>query len=232
MKKRLKLRWCLAGVVFFLYISCSKHHDTPTAAADCITRIEPSQASTVSATQLDSIDVLFSRNGLSTAGLQFYSFYVDTIELSGYSGIQQQVGATIFYNGFPLFEYSATFIFKTGIYSPADGVTWPGATPGPDTTAHQTLEDLRAIYLAHYQQDAITPPIANPPPPSHPGLNWRDSCLVATLGYIDASIFNSSIPWGTQLVKAWWIAPVGQTYPAIYVEDDNGAWKTDDPILI
>jgi hypothetical protein len=230
MKKGLKLQWCLAGVLFFSYISCSKHHDVPTA--DCITRIEPSQASTVSATQLDSIDALFSRNGLSTAGLQFYGFYVDTIVLPGYSGIEQQVGAAIFYNGLPSFENYATFIFKAGIYSPADGVTWQGATPGPDTTAHQTLEDLRAIYLAHYQQDAIGSPLANPPPPSHPGLNWRDSCLVATLGYADASIFNSSIPWGTQLVKAWWIAPVGQTYPAIYVEDDNGAWKTDDPLVI
>jgi hypothetical protein len=181
---------------------------------------------------LDSIDALFSHNGLSTAGLQFYGFYVDTITEQGYTEIEQQVSAAIFYNGLPSFGNYATFIFKAGIYSQADGVTWQGATPGPDTTAHQTLEDLRAIYLAHYQQDAITPPVAHPPPPSHPGLNWRDSCLVATLGYADASVFNSSIPWGTQLVKAWWIAPVGQTYPAIYVEDDNGAWVTDDPILI
>ena len=230
MKNGLKLRWCLAGVLFFSYISCSKHHDTP--AADCITRTDASRASTVSATQLDSIDALFSRNGLSTAGLQFYSLFVDTIVEPGYSGIEQQVSATIFYNGLPLFEGYASFVFKAGIYSPADGVTWQGATPGPDTTFHQTPEDLRAIYLAHYQQDAVTPPTANPPPPLHPGLNWRDSCLVATPGYADASIFNSSIPRGTQMVKAWWIAPVGTTYPALFVEDDNGVWETDDPILI
>lgn len=229
MKKGLKLWWCLAGVLSFLYISCSKHHDT--SAADCITKTDASEAPTVSPTQLDSIDALFSRNGLSTAGLQFYSLFVDTMG-PGSGGIEQQVSAAPFYNGLPLFENYATFIFKAGIYSPADGVTWHGAIPGPDTTFHQTLEDLRAIYLAHYQQDAITPPVANPPPPSHPGLNWRDSCLVAMPGYADASVFNSSIPWGTQLVKAWWIAPVGQTYPAIYVEDDNGAWITDDPILI
>jgi hypothetical protein len=142
MKKALKLPGCLAAVLSFLYISCDKHHDNP--AVDCITRISASQAANVSVTQLDSIDALFSRNGLSTTGLQFYNFFVDTITEPAYSGIEQQVGAYLSYNGLPVFENSETFIFKEGIYQPAASVVYQGAVPGPDTTSHQTLEDLRA----------------------------------------------------------------------------------------
>jgi hypothetical protein len=231
MKKRLKLRWCLAAVLVFLYISCAKHHDTPTA--DCITRLPDtaSKTSTVTAAQLNAILALFQHNNLPTTGLKFVAIDSNIYEPPGYSDSVSQVMVVtdLFINGLPDFSGGVAFYFYNDVYQ--TNLTHYGTASGTDTSTHQTLEDLRTIYLAHYQQDAITSPVADPPPPTHPGLNWRDSCLVAMLGYADASIFNNSIPWGTQAVEAWWVAPVGQTYPAIYVEDDNGAWKTDDPIL-
>lgn len=237
MKKTLKfsprklLPW-LAPILFFFLISCSRHHDNP--AADCITRLPDtvSQTSTVTAPQLDAILALFQHNNLPTTGLKFVGIDSNIYEPPGYTDSisQVMVVTTLFINGLPAFSGGVAFYFYNDVYQA--NLTHYGTPSSTDTSAHQTLEDLRAIYLAHYQQDAFTSPVADPPPPTHPGLNWRDSCLAATLGYADASIFNSSIPWGTQMVKAWWVAPVGHIYPAIYVEDDNGAWTPDDPLVI
>jgi hypothetical protein len=221
MKKGLKLRWCLAAVLLFLYTSCAKHHDTPTA--DCITRVYTSQASTVSASQLDSINALFSLNGLSTAGLQFYFFLVDTVALPGYTGTQEEAAAYLFYNGLPVFDGSATYIFDTGIFQQAASFAYHGAAPGPDTTSHQTLEDLRTTWLTHYQQDTIFGGALNSRPTA-PGTAYRDSCLVAELGYIDAATFsNGTVPYGASLVKVWKVSPSSNNnYPIVYVQDSTG----------
>jgi hypothetical protein len=221
MKKGLKLRWCLAAVLLFLYISCAKHHDTPTA--DCITRVYTSQASTVSASQLDSINALFSPNGLSTAGLQFYFFIVDTVALPGYTGTQEQAAAYLFYNGLPVFEGAETFIFDAGIYSQAASALYDGSVPGPDTTSHQTLEYLRTAWLTHYQQDTIFGGALNSRP-SAPGTAYKDSCLLAELGYVDAATFGSGPrTYGASLVKVWKVSPSSNNnYPIVYVQDSTG----------
>jgi hypothetical protein len=220
MKKALKLPGCLAAVLSFLYISCDKHHDTP--AVDCITRVEVSQPTNVSVTQLDSINNLFTLNSLSTAGLQFYFYFVDTVTLPGYTGIEQQASAYISYNGLPVFDYSETFIFKEGIYQPAASFVYQGTVPGPDTTTHQTLEDLRTAWLNHYQQDTIYPPFINSHP-SIPGTKYRDSCLVAQLGYIDAATFSHGTAlYGASLVKVWMVSPLSGGYPMVFVDDSTG----------
>jgi hypothetical protein len=240
MKKTLKfspwkpLPW-LAPILFFFLISCSRHHENPVPpAVDCITRLPDtaSQTSSVTPAQLNVILALFQHNNLPATGLKFVGIDSNIYEPPGYpdSISQVMVVAELFINGLPTFSPGGVaFYFYNGSYQ--TNLTHYGTASSTDTSAHQTLEDLRTIYLAHYQEDAITPPVADPPPPTHPGLNWRDSCLVAMFGYADASIFDSSITWGTEQVKTWWVAPVGQTYPAIYIEDDNGAWKTDNPIL-
>ena len=220
MKKALKLSGCLAAVLSFLYISCDKHHDNP--AADCITRVHVPLATDVSATQLDSINTLFTRNSLSTAGLQFYFFFIDTLALPGYDGIEQQASAYPSYNGLPVFDYSETFIFKEGIFQPAASVVYQGAVPGPDTTTHQTLEDLRTAWLNHYQQDTIYPGFLNSHP-SVPGTRYRDSCLIAQLGYIDAAVFSHGTAlYGASLVKVWMVSPLSGIYPMVFVEDSTG----------
>jgi hypothetical protein len=214
MKKALKFPYWLAFVLSFLIISCARHHDTPTI--DCITRVIPSQASTVSAAQLDSIDALFSLNGLSTAGLQFTYFDV-------YNEIAINADGYLFYNGLPVFNNYEVFAFKAGIFVPASSVIYNGPAPGPDTSSHQTLEDLRAIYLAHYQQDTIFPAFMRPE--SVPGVGYRDSCLVAELGYVEpALISNEDITTSasTSLVKAWQVSPLSGGYPMVYILDSTG----------
>jgi len=220
MKKRLKLRWCLAAVLSFLYISCNKHHDTPTA--DCITRIDASQTATVSAAQMDSINRLFSSNGLSTTGLQFYSFFSASIVEPGFFGTQEQVAANVFYNGLPVFADDQYFIFNAGQYQPNGTASYTGPVPPPDTTSRQTLEDLRTAWLTHYQQDTIFGG-ASASRPYAPGTAYSDSCLLAELGYLDAATFaNGPRTYGVSLVKAWKVSPLSGGYPMVYVQDSTG----------
>jgi hypothetical protein len=224
MKKGLKF------VLLFLLISCSRHNDTPTA--NCITRIyDTSTTSTVTAAQLNAILPLFQRNNLSITGLQFFALDSNIYLPPNYSDSisQVMVVANVFINGLPTFFGGWAFYFYNDVYQTNLGHY--GAVSGTDTSGHQTLEDLRNIYLAHYQQDAGYGGTLNATV-SHPGLNWRDSCLVAMLGYADASIFNNTIIFGTMEVKAWRVGPVGITYyPIIYVEDDNGAWAPQNSYL-
>jgi hypothetical protein len=181
---------------------------------------------------LDSINALFNLNGLSSAGLQFYFFFVDTLTLPGYTGIEQQASAYLSYNGLPVFEDGETFIFKAGIYQPAASFVYQGVVPGPDTTSRQTLEDLRTAWLTHYQQDTVWPPTLNSHP-SIPGTGYRDSCLVAQFGYIDAGIFShGTVPYGVSLVKVWKVSPLSGGYPMVFVEDSTGVCLPISPLLI
>jgi hypothetical protein len=172
---------------------------------------------------MDSINALFSLNGLSTAGLPFYFFTVDTVVVPGYTGIQEEVEAYLFYNGLPVFEGAETFIFDAGIYSQAASVLYHGSVPGPDTTSHQTLEDLRTAWLTHYQQDTVFGGALNSRP-SAPGTAYKDSCLLAELGYVDAATFGSGPrTYGVSLIKVWKVSPSSNNnYPIVYVQDSTG----------
>ena len=240
MKKRLKfvLLFPLISCSFSL-ISCSRHNDPPTA--DCITRVyDTAMSSTVTSAQLNAISALFQRNNLSTTGLQFTYIDSNIYQPPNYSVPVSQVliTANVFINGLPTFFGGLGYTFYNDVYQANVG-HYGAVSSTNDTSAHQTLEDLRNIYLAHYQQDGTYGGAAYDTIPSHPGLNWRDSCLVAMLGYADANIFNSNIAYGTSAVKAWRISPVGSPYspygsipyPSIFVEDDNGTWAPNNIYL-
>jgi hypothetical protein len=222
MKKGLKFRRCLAAVLLFLYISCAKHHDNPTA--DCITRVPDtaSQTSTVTAAQLNAILALFQRNNLPTAGLQFVAIDSNIYEPPGYSDSVSQVMvvANLFINGLPTFSGGVAFYFYNEVYQ--TNLTHYGTASSTDTSTHQTLEDLRTAWLTHYQQDSIFGGTLNSRP-SVPGLAYRDSCLLAELGYIDAATFaNAPRTYGVSLVKAWKVSPLNGGYPMVYVQDSTG----------
>lgn len=181
---------------------------------------------------MDSISTLFSLNSLSTAGLQFYFFMSGNFGAPGFSGIQEQVAANVFYNDLPVFAYDQYFIFNAGIYQPTATSPYTGQIPGPDTTTRQTLDYLRTAYLDHYQQDTLWPPTAISHPVI-PGTAYRDSCLLAELGYIDAATFSKgTVPYGLSLIKVWKVSPLSGGYPMVYVVDSTGVCFPVSPILI
>jgi hypothetical protein len=225
----------LAGLAISIP-SCSKSSQTITDST-CITRVVTKATDyQVSAADLQSILALFKANQLSTANLQFlsYSTYYDRGIALGYPGSPGYIGpaalvwATPFFNGLPAWVGGEFFTFDAGKYQP--GGTYDGYT-GPIPTAyitnHQTLSNLRVAFLAHVSESG-TVGGANNSPGRFPysASDYADSCLLVTLGYIDASMIpGSTTPPETALVKVWSVTPLQEGLPTVNVEDDNGlAW--------
>jgi hypothetical protein len=229
MKMGLKIAALLPICLTFM-LSCKKSESgSNSPAADCISEgsvTEESLAPPLSQAQLDVINALFQQNNLSTANQQF--FYVDSnyFTPSGYAYNVDQVMILSYrwYNNLPVFRWNDNYTFYNGVLQPS--IIYTGPAPGPNTTFRQTLSSVRTIWLNNYMKVATYGPLSNKP--TYPNAAWRDSCLTATPGYLDAAFFDSTIAWQTQLVKAWQVAPTGGPYPLVYVEDSTAAaWPSD-----
>jgi hypothetical protein len=219
--------WLLLSVLIIFGPSCSKNGSSHGADSGCITRVIPMLTdSLLSRVELDSINLLFQQNNLSTANLQFYSFKGYMVADSTYDGIQEQIIATQFFHNLPLFSVAGDkmFQFNNGQLQPPLAHYWngyDGPAPDMDTSGHQALSVLRSAFfesLAGYVNPggpALWPDSSNQP------ANYHDSCLVAKLGYIDASWApGSTIRPNTALIKVWKVSPLSG--PPVYVQDNNG----------
>jgi hypothetical protein len=219
--------WLLLSVLIIFGPSCSKNGTSHSSDSGCITRVTPMLTDSIlSRNELDSINVLFLGNNLSTANLQFYSFKGYMVDDSTYDGIQEQIIATQFFHNLPLFSVAGDkmFQFDNGQLQPPLAHYWngyDGPAPDMDTSGHQALSVLRSAFfesLAGYVNPggpALWPDSSNQP------VNYHDSCLVAKLGYIDAAWApGSSIRPNTALIKVWKVSPLSG--PAVYVQDNNG----------
>jgi hypothetical protein len=234
MKMGLKTAALLPICLTFM-LSCKKSESgSNSPAADCIsegTVSAQSLAPPLTQAQLDVIDALFQQNNLSTANQQFFYVdgnYIDTNQYlppGGNADVDQvMILSYRWYNNLPVFRWNDNYTFYNGVLQPS--LIYTGPAPGPNTTFRQTLSSVRTIWLNNYMKVATYGPLNNKP--TYPNAAWRDSCLTATPGYLDAAFFDSTIAWQTQLVKAWQVAPTGQPYPMIYVEDSTAAaWPSD-----
>jgi hypothetical protein len=219
-----------------LMASCNKQNQSPEAAQSiCVTRAIPKVSDyKVTGNDLDSIFALFSANNLSTANLQFFSWLTDTttnIYPTQYSGYQEQVLATRFINGLPVFADDEFFTFNAGKFQPGgvyDGYTGPA--PSGDTTGNQNIVYLREAFLAHVSESFMEGGVQNSKPFIPSASSYVDACLTVTLGYLDASFIPGNPSALNQaLVKVWSVRPTYSSsisyYPLIYVEDAGGlAW--------
>ena len=219
--------WLLLFVLMIFGASCAKYGTSQGSDPGCITRVIPMLTdSLLSQGELDSINLLFRQNSLSTANLQFYFFGDYMVHDSTYDGIQVQIVATQFYYGLPLFSIGGDkmFLFNNGQLQPSPPHYWDGydgPAPDADTSGHQALSVLRSAFfqrIAGY---------VNPGGPavyvdSNSSANYHDSCLEAKLGYIDASWApGSTIRPNTALLKVWKVTPISGN-PPVYVQDNNG----------
>jgi len=202
----------------------------------CITRYAgpPYYTTSLKAGQLDTINALFSANGLSTANLIFMAYYSDTTKDStGTPYFIQGAYASVTVNGLPVFFSSFAWYFRNGILQPANyGPRYD--YPGNDTTTTWTLPALRSQFFKTYEA-ALYNRNYRSPLLARPGTYYRDSCLYAQLGYVDAaSQPNSGTGYGKKLLKVWRVMPSNPNavipfyrYPAatVFVIDSSGfAW--------
>jgi hypothetical protein len=229
MKMGLKFSVFLPICLTFM-ISCKKwesgSNSTPAGCISEETATESSLAAPLTQPQLDTINTLFAHDNLSTANQQFWSIlnasvipydssvFVNEVEILSYR----------WYNNLPVFMWNDNYLFYNGILQPS--LIYNGPAPGPNTTFRQSLSSVRAIWLNNFMKVATYWPIGTRI--TYPDASYRDSCLTAQAGYVDAANFNSTIPRQTLLVKAWQVAPTGSNYPMIYIEDSTGAaWPFD-----
>ena len=221
-------------VMIMVVASCSKGNPSGSDSV-CINRISAKVGiDTLSAIELDSIYALFSVNHLSVANLQFQSWITDTtvnILPNQYSGYQEEVVATQFINGLPVFSNNEVFVFDAGKLAPGGIVGgYTGPVPSGDTSGHQSATDLRNAFLAHVSESFISGGPANSKPFVPQASTYENVCLDITLGYIDAgSLPGNTTTLNHALIKVWYITPSSNAmisyYPRVYVEDDNGkAW--------
>ncbi len=214
--------YLLVAVLYVFGVACTKHQNS-ISDNGCISRLVAKTISpTLSSSQIDSINILFSNNNMSTAQLQFLYFtpnvYSDTTKPT-----QSQVIANLFINGLPMFGNNEAFIFNNGIFDTA--YLYNGIPQTNDTTGHQSFSYLRTAFMNHVSESITYMPLQIPPFIPSP-KNYIDSCLTATLGYVDASSIpgNQNDIWGSTLIKVWSVS-CNNHYPSILVKDDNGlAW--------
>jgi hypothetical protein len=222
----------------------------------CISRYDGPSGNypSLKAGQLDTIKSLFNANGLSLANLNFVYYYSDTAkDTTNIPYFNQQVSATLSVNGLPIFYATMGWYFHNGVLFQSNSSSLNYPNPGSDTTAHQTLPALRSLFFKTYEAALYTSNGPNLPAPTasprlgRPGEYYRDSCLIAQLGYIDASWQpNSGASYGKKLLKVWQIypehvIPMPLQYrplsPIVFVIDETGfAWcqaplYPGDPIL-
>jgi hypothetical protein len=205
--------------------SCKKHNEP--ADIICISRVTADVNDFgVSGVVLDSIYQLFSANNLSTANLQFHWISTNTVVSPSFSGTQEQVLATQFFNSLPVFQDDRYFVFNAGVYqsgSYSGGFT--GTIPGPDTAARISMLDLRTAFLNHVLESVLEGGAINSVPKPPQG-NFKDSCLVAALGYLDAAMIQgNTVDYNISLVRTWKITTANRSFPAVFVDDETGkAW--------
>jgi hypothetical protein len=173
----------------------------------------------ITAGQIDTIKTLFANNNLPFDQYQFL-FYNEVPWHP--DSIQQQVTANPFLNGLPIFNDGQVFNFFNGIYSASSSYLTVEAAVNSDTTGHQSLSYLRSAFFQYLSEATITGGAADSKPVAPSPAAYKDTCLWATLGYIDQSyIPGNSFSLG-HVIKIWQVTPANSNYPTIYVRDDNG----------
>jgi hypothetical protein len=231
--------WGLA-IIMLSAVACNKHDSSTVNNNVCGNRLTPKATDhAVAGADLDSIRALFSANNLSIDNLQFQywdtAWTLNTIP-GQFNGHEEQVVATQYFNGLPVFGESVYFTFYDGVYQPDQSSKYTGPAPVGDTTGHRTLAELRKIFLSHISESYRAGGLANSKPFIPTAAAYENDCLTVTLGYMDAGMtFRQGPPLNKALVKVWAVTPASNPsisfFPLVYVEDGSGTgWGV--PFLI
>jgi hypothetical protein len=181
--------------------------------------------------QIDTIKTLFTNNNLPFDQYQFVYYIYDIYVPGPGDTIQTQVTANPFLNGLPVFLDQQVFNFDNGVFSPSSSYLTVEVAASNDTTGHQSLSYLRGAFLQYVSEAIIAGGASNSKPFVPSPAAYRDTCLSATLGYIDQSYIPGNPYSLGHLIKIWQVTPLNSNYPSVFVRDDNGqGWG--EPVFI
>lgn len=235
MKKGLKLL-PLTVICLIFTICCRKVESASvhTVASGCISEATVTFASldtTLTQPQLTVIDNLFQQNNLSTANQQFFSIDTNSYQPTGYTAdvAQTTILSYRWYNNLPVFRWNDYITFYNDIFQPQASIIFNASAPSADTAFRESLESLQTIWQNNFMRVGTYGGLQHDTTPTHPNASYRDSCLIAKKGYIDAGYFSSSnIIYTGVLVKAWVVTPQNGNYPMVIIADSTGAaWPSN-----
>jgi hypothetical protein len=163
---------------------------------------------TVSASDNATVLALLQKNNIPTNN-QVFSVYTSYEATNpGQPDILYQfVTTTQVKNGLPLFFENINYTFTNGTTYAVNGTQY--ANFNLNASPARNLPELKQLFI----NEAVTKQGFN--------ASFKDSCLVAQFGYIDANLNTSNTT--PNFVKAWEVKPAHSLYPQVYVRDDNGA---------
>jgi hypothetical protein len=220
--------------VLAAFFACSKTtNPSPNANADagCIQQVQvlPGdlpvnappiiEATPITQQQIDTIKTLFATNNLPANQYQFVYYSAWAVSADSF---QVQTTANPFVNGLPVFADQQVFNFINGIYSASSSYLTTEVAASNDTAGHQRLTNLRNAFLQHVSEAVIYWPLQNAKPTVPSPAAYADTCLWATLGYIDQSAIPGNPYTPGHLIKVWQVTPANSNYPTVFVRDDNG----------
>ncbi len=245
--KKQSLKKSITGYfIFFLWVlagfsSCLK--DKTTASKDCIERevLVPGdlpvnappiiEVDPITEGQIDTIKTLFTNNNLPFDEYQYVSYLYDIYVVPPGDTIQTQVTANPFLNGLPIFYDEQVFIFFNGVFSASSSYLSVEVAASSDTTGHRSLSYLRSAFLQHVSEATINGGAADAKPFVPSAAAYTDTCLSATLGYIDLSFIPGNSYSPGHVIKIWQVTALNSNYPVVFVRDDNGqGWG--EPVFI
>jgi hypothetical protein len=163
---------------------------------------------TVSASDNATVLALLQKNNIPTNNQIFSNYTSYEASNPGVPDILYQiVTATQVKNGLPLFFENLIYTFTNGATYAINGKQYTSIDL--DASSNKKLPELKQLFI----NEVVTKQGFN--------ASFKDSCLVAQFGYIDANQnTNNTTP---NFVKAWEVKPAHSLYPQVYVRDDNGA---------
>lgn len=196
----------LIAIVILVLTSCKKGEQLPIDNG-CISQVGKKHFNVSSADSLTAVKLL-QQNNLPYSNLSFERVILDdTIKNTLGSYIYQHIFVMQNFNGLSLLSNDIGYHFRDGVLFSSSGTVY--SSINLDNRPSLSLPRLRKLYLTEVGQDGYFKLSAN----------FKDSCLVAELGYYDlnAGISNSS----PHFVKVWSVTPKGLSYPLGIFRDDN-----------
>lgn len=195
---------CLIAIVVSVFISCKKSEQF-TGDSGCISRIARQNYNIKPNDSLASIELL-RQNSITYNSLQLEYYSTYTITGGDNPGTRQDVFAVQLVNGLPILSGEIWYDFNNGTLLNTTGTIY--SQVNLDTHPLTTLPQLRSWYLSELNKTN-----------TYNAASFKDSCLVAILGYYDQNVNVNSI---ANFTKAWRIKPKHSDYPQLTVQDGSG----------
>jgi hypothetical protein len=196
------------GVSFVLiiltFLACKKSLEEDNGCVQKLV-IPVSSQGTLSTSDYNLINTLFTTNGINRSNLRPIRTYRDS--MSTYNGTYdfRNVHVLEYTKDLPIFTGTLNFSFKNGIFESYAGRLLTGITP--DITPSLSLGQLRKLFIDDIELF------------NHKGNQFKDSCVNAEFGYFN---LNSGTGNNTEnIVKAWHLTPRHIAYPEAYYQDNG-----------